>query len=275
MKVNDYISKHIQEYPSLYKDVDYEKSKLKVLNQVFFVIGNGIEFADTEVPEQGGYAIEPKYKRDKKSDEWIRIKDKPYGKEKCKPLTQEYFDDIIYSITSLEKPKEIKITKTPYDTYVRYRFKKSDSDIRKPILVEQNSTYDFRPYPFSKNYSLACNVYYNNLFLQDDWMIELIGLCKRALQFYTNETEYINCTSYPSEHRIKYDYNHFQKTFETGGIKELNRLQKLWGYTVKDECPTLEEIKIRQTEVFDKHLKEQLQFLNEFLNCERVQKFIK
>jgi hypothetical protein len=38
MKIKDFISKSIQEYPLLYKDVNYEKSKLKVLNQLFFCV---------------------------------------------------------------------------------------------------------------------------------------------------------------------------------------------------------------------------------------------
>ena len=55
MKVKDYISKSIQEYPSLYKAATYEESKLLVMNHVFFTNGNGIEFAETENPKEGGY----------------------------------------------------------------------------------------------------------------------------------------------------------------------------------------------------------------------------
>ena len=72
MKIADYISKSIQEYPLMYKDVDYEKSKLKVLNHIFFTNGNGLEMAETENPEDGGYVVRPKHKKDKFGD-WERI----------------------------------------------------------------------------------------------------------------------------------------------------------------------------------------------------------
>jgi len=34
----------ILDYPILYKDINYERSRNKVLNQLFFVIGNGLEW---------------------------------------------------------------------------------------------------------------------------------------------------------------------------------------------------------------------------------------
>lgn len=66
MKIADYISKCIQLYPTLYKDIDYNKSKLKVLNHIFFTIGNGMEMAKTKNPNEGGYVVDPKYKKIKK-----------------------------------------------------------------------------------------------------------------------------------------------------------------------------------------------------------------
>lgn len=85
MKIADEISKNIHEYPNLFKKVDYETSKLEVLNHLFFTIGNGYEFAYTENPNEGGYLIEPKYKGD------IRVFDKPYGVLKYKELPNNYF----------------------------------------------------------------------------------------------------------------------------------------------------------------------------------------
>jgi len=44
-KLDLHIAQSIRKYPSLYRDVTYEKSRLKVLDQLFFVIGNGYEWS--------------------------------------------------------------------------------------------------------------------------------------------------------------------------------------------------------------------------------------
>ena len=54
MKIADCISQFIQEYPLLFKDVDYEKSKLKVLNHIFFKTNNGLKLAKTKNKKEGG-----------------------------------------------------------------------------------------------------------------------------------------------------------------------------------------------------------------------------
>ena len=40
----NFIDNRILEYPILYFSQDYTRSKMKVLDQIFFVIGNGLEF---------------------------------------------------------------------------------------------------------------------------------------------------------------------------------------------------------------------------------------
>ena len=107
MKVADFISKTIQEHPLFYKDIDYEKSKLKVLNTVFFNYGTGLELADTESPGQGGYIVEPKYKKDKKIGDYVRVKDKPYGKDKYKSIPDGYFENIVYYVYASHDPLQV------------------------------------------------------------------------------------------------------------------------------------------------------------------------
>ena len=41
--------------------------------------------AETENPEDGGYVVRPKHKKDKSGD-WERIKDKPYAAVKYKKI---------------------------------------------------------------------------------------------------------------------------------------------------------------------------------------------
>ena len=81
MKVVDHVNQAINTYPSLYMLDNYENSTFAVLHHCLIVLGNGIEWADTGNPKTGGYLVQPRYR--KLHDDWMRIKDKPYGKEKC------------------------------------------------------------------------------------------------------------------------------------------------------------------------------------------------
>ncbi len=49
MKVYQEIVNSIMEYPSLYKDINYQYSKEKVLNQLFFTNGNGYKWVNGEL----------------------------------------------------------------------------------------------------------------------------------------------------------------------------------------------------------------------------------
>ena len=148
MKVADFISKSIQEYPSLYKDVNYEKSKMKVLDHVFFTIGNGMEIAEPPDGEAGGYVVSPKYKRDRITDEWVRRKDKPYGKEKYKKLPSDYFDSVVYYVYGSDRPLDTIVKKDDsYSDSVYLRFpKRSEEKNREPRLYKAESIGPFSPY---------------------------------------------------------------------------------------------------------------------------------
>ena len=269
MKVSDFISQNIQEYPTLYKDVDYEKSKLKVLNHVFFTIGNGMVMAETVNPENDGYVVEPKYKRDKTTGDWTRIKDKSYGVAKYKPIPKDYFESIVYYVYTLAEAYPIETTKYKSEQgrqrlYFRYS-SKVDSSQNEPKVHKAESLYSFQPYPFSKEYSIACKVFYDGIFLQEDWMNELIILCRRTLEYFTDEEQYKNDSYYPTERSIKYDVNYFKERFERGGMAAVNDLQKTWQYEVKDTLPDYDEVKARKNDSWTKFHAKQLKFLNEFL----------
>jgi len=49
MQVEQFIIKCILEYPLLYKDINFEKSRNKVLDQLFFTNGNGLEWLNGEL----------------------------------------------------------------------------------------------------------------------------------------------------------------------------------------------------------------------------------
>ena len=79
MKLIHYINKNINEYPILYSYSDFFSSQIRVLDQAFGVIGNGLEWAKTVDPVEGGYICEPSYFEDE--DNYIRDFDSPYGEE--------------------------------------------------------------------------------------------------------------------------------------------------------------------------------------------------
>jgi hypothetical protein len=267
MKIADYISKCIQEYPSLYKDLDYERSKMKVLCQIFFTNGNGLKMAETEDPSEGGYVVDPKYKRSKETGDWIRRTDKPYGKEKYKKLPDSYFDDVVYYVYTSDYPIETiyrKGERTGDKVYFRYD-KKTNNPRREPKLYEAKSDHKFSPYPFSKGYCIACDVFYNNVFLQSDWMDELIVLCERTLVYFNSKDEYTENVYYPTDHKIKGDLKYFNEKFEKDGINGVKDLRKIWGYEDGETVPDYEEIEQRKNKAWEKFHKEQLEFLTKFL----------
>lgn len=168
MKLNDFISKYIQTYPLLFKSTTYEKSKYDVLNQIFLVLGNGLEVAKTEKPDLGGYMCEPVYMFDDTTQTWVSVADLPYGKETYNPIPENYFETEIYE--NAWSP-----------TY--------------KILMQ--NIYPFHPYPQCEFGSgFLVNWLHSNVFLQPDWLDGLYDICERTLQYYMNETEYKNHSYY-------------------------------------------------------------------------------
>lgn len=267
MKIKDYISKSIQTYPSLFKSNNYEESKLKVLNQIFFVIGNGMEMAWTENPAEGGYVTEPKMKKDRKKDEWVRIYDKPYGKEKFKPIPDSYFEDVVFYVSSESSALEILTNCGGYRFLARFDKQTAVNKYFSPRLVEAKADDAFYPYPFSKGNSIACDVFYNKLFLQDDWKEELFFLCRRTLQFFEDEEQLKNDFYFPNEKRINRDIRHFNEVFSKEGSVGVQRLRKLWDYDYLDIVPTYEEIKTKKWVEFENYKIKQVEFLKAFLSA--------
>lgn len=63
MKLDNYIAQSIRAYPDLYRDITYEKSRVKVLDHLFLVIGNGLVWRQGQLieennPEKASYSSE-------------------------------------------------------------------------------------------------------------------------------------------------------------------------------------------------------------------------
>lgn len=219
MKIKDYIAKSILQYPGLYKAKNYEESKLQVLNQIFFTLGNGLEFAQTEHPGQGGYIIEPEYVENNHGD-WIRLNDEPYGKRTSKPLPKNLFDS------------------------------------------ESESNYPFHPYSFCDEIGLLSEILREEHFLQDDWMAELVYLCKRTLEFFNDPEQYKYDCYYPSEGNLNKEVYWFSECKTKAAIRQMRHDN---GYKPSDVVPTRQEIFNHSLSIFEEYKKRQIKTLEDVL----------
>jgi len=259
MKIADCISQFIQEYPLLFKDVDYEKSKLKVLNHIFFKTNNGLKLAKTKNKKEGGYLTYPTYKKNKKGD-WIIDIDKPYGEETYKPIPDDYFNSVIYYVYS--SPEPIEITLTDRRVYYRYDKEALNSSFIQPKLRIAENLYPFSPYPF---YNLTCK----DVFLQKDWENEFLFLCNRTLEYFNDENQYKSDNYYPSDKNINITLTQFEWRFEEKGIDDIIKLRKTWGYELKEIIPDYTEIEVKKTNSWINYRQGQIETLTSIINSKK------
>lgn len=173
MNANDYIVSSIRRYPSLYKDKDLESSKKKVLEHVFFTVGNGLHWGEngeiSEDCEEGIPNVDPlpedyfskpilKDYRDKGDDEYIEMVNR-----KCK---------IIGTVPC-------------------------DSD----FIHEQKSDFPFSVYPIC-DYSLANKIPEN---ITTDWFEAFKYIVDVAIEYYNTPSLYIR------DHYIQFEFFQYNK----------------------------------------------------------------
>lgn len=269
MKLEDYVRKSIWEYPSLYKDVDYEKSRLKVLNQVFFVLGNALELAEPKDPKKGGYYVYPKMKKVK--GEWERCPDKPYGADKFPMLPEDFFKVPIYYLYQCEVEMYEVENKKYWDKSQYFRVKSNkggdlEDDPTFKILgglrMTEAKSNGFHPYPFSTTYGVFGDLR-NGGFLQPDWMEGLIELCKVALAWYKDPSLNIEDSYHPSQSTPS--DNRMFKEAEMAGVERVQGLRKTWGWPLADTIPTEAEVWEKAENIWQRFLAKQIETLENFL----------
>lgn len=247
MKLEDYVRKSIWEYPSLYKDVDYAKSRLKVLNQVFFTLGNGLELAHTKDPEKGGYYVHPRSRE--VNGDWVRCLDKPYGKVGFPPLPADFFDVPIYYLYEYDiEAYTVKRGGWGDSSYVRLKPNRNHGPVSKllegmdggrPRLTEAKAYEQFRPYPFCTTHTVFGDLREGG-FLQPDWMEGLNDACRAALEYYQDPLRTATDCYHPS--RSTPDTNRMFKEYEEMGPDQVRSLRKTWGWPDGDTAPTESEV---------------------------------
>jgi hypothetical protein len=157
MKLEDNIAKSIKDYPSLFKDSNWEKSRIKVLDHLFLTIGNGFEWT------LDGYLAESVCKKKGRGFK----KPEKYGKEKFswRP-DQSWFDSKIYGDVKWEKEIEALIKENPKFSGL--------------LSIEERSDYIPTPYPVCE-YSAIITAPEN---IKLDWLLGAIETAEWAKSFY-------------------------------------------------------------------------------------------
>lgn len=96
MKLKDYVDRSIFEYPLLYARMtgSYAEARLRVLDHLFLVLGNGLKWAILPDGSHAGYLTYAQY-----GAEHNRLPDPPYGKEKYEgPPIERYLTEPVVSI---------------------------------------------------------------------------------------------------------------------------------------------------------------------------------
>ncbi len=209
MKVKDCVNQRINEFPSLYMVDNYEKSTFEVLHHYFIVLGNGIEWADTGDPKTGGYLIHPV--NQESGDEWVRIKDRPYGEKKCELDPRPFFKEDLFYFGEIDKETSMDdfMSRKPSEKVVfrselkelskKYKICESSADYIESvhthcILKTGRCSAMDNPYPnFSKRYSCFWEI--SPELIQEDWRLAGIDHLK-YWQVYFDDEERVKGYSY-------------------------------------------------------------------------------
>jgi len=202
MKVIDCVNMNINAYPSLYMLKNYEESTFAVLHHYFVVLGNGIEWAHTYDPKTGGYLTDPKYKEI--YGEWVRVKNKPYGKEKYK-IDPRAFKEKIFYFVKIDTDRSEKGSITPVEVYKYKTIFESDlKELKKKYRICEShidyvhgfhthyyypvNMYSLinNPYPnFSKRFSCFWSI--DPKFIQEDWRLAGINHLKHWQKYFNDK----------------------------------------------------------------------------------------
>jgi len=274
MKVIDHVNKAINSYPGLYMLRNYEESTFAVLHHCFIVLGNGTEWAETDDPKTGGYLTSPQYRKVK--EEWIRIKDKPYGEEKCE-LDPRAFKEKIYYFEKIDKKRsgvdvligesegfkivfesELEDLKKKFKVCDGHKDYNPDVHTHSYFLVGENENDKKNPYPnFQKKYSPFWEI--EPQLIQEDWRVAGLDHLKYWQTYFNDEERVKGYHYYKHPESLKeYIIKHYKDNPE----KHPNWIQDVRdGYEIQEfDGANFEEF---ETIRWEKELKKTKDFLLE------------
>lgn len=198
MKLHDYVCEKINEYPSLYASVgdNFTDAEMRVLDQLFLVNGNGLEWAHTKDPSKGGYLAD--YRCYKRNGEWIRSYDPPYGKQKYTgPPVERYFQEPYFRVNTFPGAGSDRIwegfeSEIP-EEYREHIFKNSrDFLLREHHVVayQSNIQAELHPYPFWASGWPFVEIEHEPGLVKPDWRDGMIRCFEWALPYFKGEVPY-------------------------------------------------------------------------------------
>ncbi len=158
MKLDLYVAKSIRDFPTLFRDVIYEKSRIKVLDQLFLVNGNGLEWKNGTLEDR--YKMTPKM-----------------AKRHAEELGEEYIPKSRVRSTKFEPDyftKPILVTRKLYT---------DENGVVKTYTRNQESTYAWIPYSICQ-YAKIVNIPKN---VQKDWLEGAIEIYQRTVEFWNQD----------------------------------------------------------------------------------------
>ncbi len=196
MKLNNLVEDLIYNYPSLFRSINYKTSRLRVLNHLFLVIGNGYEWDVTK-----------RFLEDKNSN-LIRSPylDKIYFKRDL------YFTNINELILNLIKDRyHYKIDNNIYfecESSKIEEINNNASNSSEIILKAQSNDKPLIPYSvFDSSY---ISEIYKCSYLNEEWLKGAIDICEYALNFYRDEEQFKHHYDYKAIHKNQ-DYYAFTR----------------------------------------------------------------
>jgi hypothetical protein len=224
MRIEDYVAKSINDHPFLYYGPSYERAKFSVLHQAFIVLGNGLGWAHTEIPSEGGYLTEGTFYKDDE-DEWVRGYDPAYGTVTVE-LDSRFWKEEMYCLSKIKSAfqesewgtfvtPDIHTTENLFESEVKSRGilqkphvfidcldavcgvvseKEYDSSIHTHILRKIDRTRkteikNYNPYSnFSKRFSCFWEI--EPALIQEDWLVEGVAHLKHWEKYFSDPERY-------------------------------------------------------------------------------------
>lgn len=234
MKLQNVINYLILKYPLLFKAQDYETSELLVLEQLFLINGNGLEWTKDGT-------LDDLYEELPKKE---FILPKKFF-EKREVISEKMFDKD-HELYKLLEPQFEKLSQVREGFYLKddgvYYRRSTDAIDRK-----------FNPYPicqYAKSVTAPDNI-------QEDYRKGMVKVIKEALKYFEDADRRKSSHYYPTEARIEKYKKDFAKLRKEGRFKKV--AVGYWGAKIGEKA---EDFVYRNFEV---HIKEQIKYCNDIL----------
>jgi len=217
MKLEDHVRWAIYNYPTLFRDRDYTKSRLLVLNQLFLVIGNGYEWCPDgylvdafdpkprileELP--AGFFDKQLYTFDVQHDQFNRLESDLQNRflylidRSRRTGSPNWLESGVVVEADEEEAKRLCAE------YGKARFARSSPS----FVLEAANRHEFSPYPICEYSALteilngktnSPHIENFDLELQPDWLAGCVDVAQAALDYYRDDQRCAENSHHPNQ----------------------------------------------------------------------------